>query len=337
VTFYQSPVTLSHCRLTDTIAPKALYVVQTRFECEESEFGRISAQAVHSEHAVGRLSSCRFHDVLGNAIAARGSRLDVQGLSLLRVYDQAILAQQNSVVTARGGYAEDVSVVVASIDGSHVQVEDWSIGRVAMAGLAAYAGEPGGSPASIHASDVKFENERAVGTLVQPGSSVRLEGQAADTRAFEAERLSWREGIPTTIRPLDYRLGPSIWLAGYDIVSQDLEPGAPLQVTLYWYNSALQDRDYTVFLHIYNAAEEMVTGGDAMPRQNTYPTTEWRAGQMVEDQHVVPLDIPSGTYQIVLGMYHLGSGQRLPVYRPDGEPVADASILLDQRVRINEP
>jgi hypothetical protein len=337
VTFYQSPVTLSHCRLIDTIAPTALYVARTHFECEESEFGRISSQALHSEYAEGRLSNCRFYDVLGNAIAARGSRIDAQGSIMLRVHDQAILARQNSVVSARGGYTEDVNVVVASIDGSHVQVEGMSIRRLGMAGLAAYTSEPGASPASIHASGLTFDSEHVVETLVQPGSSVRLDGQAASARAFETERLGWREGITTTIRPLDYRLGPSIWLAGYNIVSQDLEPGEPLRVNFYWYTSASLDREYTIFIHIRDAAGEMVAGWDTMPRQNTYPTTEWQAGQMVDDLHVVPLDLPSGTYQIALGMYHLGSGQRLSVYRPDGEPVADASILLDQRFRVNEP
>jgi hypothetical protein len=203
--------------------------------------------------------------------------------------------------------------------------------------LAAYAGEPGGRPASIHASDVTFGSERSVQTLVQPGSSVRLEGQAANAKAFETGQLGWREDIPTTIHPLGYRLGPSIWLAGYEIASRELEPGEPLQLTFYWYASAPLDRDYTVFVHIYDAAGELVAQGDAMPRQNTYPTTEWQAGQIVDDRHVVPQNLPSGKVQIALGMYHLGSGQRLPVSRPDGELVPDASIYLDQHLYVNGP
>jgi hypothetical protein len=274
--------------------------------------------------------------VLGSAIAARGSRLDVRDLSLVRVYDPGILAEQNSSVVVQGGYAEDVSLVAVSSDGSHVRIEDTVIRRAGTAGLAAYAGGPGGRPASVHASGLTFADEHAVLARVQPGSSVRLEGQAIGAKAFDTDLLKWRGGITTTIRPLGYSLGTSIWLAGYDLVRPDLEPGEPLQFTLYWYAAAPLDHDYTIFVHLYDAAGEMVAGGDTMPRQGTYPTTAWQAGFKVIDPHLVPLDLGPGEYHIALGMYHLASGQRLPVLRRDGEPVADARILLDQAFRVKE-
>jgi hypothetical protein len=328
VTFYRSPVTLSHCRWLDTTAPAALYVAETEFECEVCEFGRVSAQALHIRYAEGRVSSGKFHDVLGNAIAARGSRIEVHDLSLVRAYDPGILAEQNSVVTVRGGYGEDVGVAVASSDGSFVWIEDALLRRVGTAGLVAYAGASG-RPASIHASSVTFENKRAVQSLVQPGSSVRLEGLSASTKPFDVDRLSWRQGITTTIRPLGYRLGPSIWLAGYTVVHPEIAPGDPLQVTLYWHNTAPLDHDYTIFVHIRDSANEMVAGHDTMPRQNSYPTTAWQAGQTIDDPHVVPLDLGAGEYQIALGMYNLANGQRLPVYGLDEKPLADATIHLD--------
>ena len=164
---------------------------------------------------------------------------------------------------------------------------------------------------------------------------MRLEGKAASARALDAGRLSWRQGITSTIRPLGYRLGAAIRLVGYDVASQDLAPGDPLQVTLYWHTTDSLDRDYTVFIHIRDASGETVAGWDTMPRQNAYPTTQWQAGQMVDDRHVVPLDLSPGEVHVALGMYHLASGQRLPVYGPDGEPVADDTILLDRSFRVN--
>jgi hypothetical protein len=335
VTFYRSPVALSHCRLLDTTAPVALYVTHTRFECEESEFGRVSAQAARVEHAEGRVKGCRFHDVLGDAIAARGSRLDVQDIRLLRVYDQGILASQNSMVTVRGGFCEEVGVAVASRDASHVRVEGVLIRQAWTAGLAAYSDGLEAGPASIHASGVTFESQNAVQAVVQPGNSVRLEGIPAATRELDTSRLSWRQSITTTIRPLGYGLGPAIWLVGYDVASRDLDAGEPLQMTLYWNATGALDRDYTVFIHIRDAAGELVAGWDTMPRANTFPTTHWPAGKVIDDGHVVPLDIPPGEYHIALGMYHLASGQRLPVRGPDGEPVADNTIVLGQEFRVH--
>ena len=78
----------------------------------------------------------------------------------------------------------------------------------------------------------------------------------------------------------------------------------------------------------------MVAGWDTMPRQNAYPTTQWPLGPVIEDRHVVPLDLPAGEYHVVLGMYHLATGQRLPAYGPDGMPMAGDAILLDAGFRI---
>jgi hypothetical protein len=335
VAFYRSPVTLSHCTLIDTLAPAALYVTHARFECEACEFGLASAIALSGEYAEGRVSSSRFYDVLGHAIAARGSRLDVQDVSLLRVYDHGLLARQNSVVTVRGGRAEDVGLALASSDASHVQVEGVVIVQAWKAGLAAYASEPGGEPASVHASEVTFESEDAVQALVQPGSSVRLNGSAIGARELDAHRLSWREPITATIRPLGYRLGSAIQLVGYDIDRPLVAPGDPLHLTLYWHAIDSLDSDYTVFIHVLDAGGEMVAGGDAMPRQNAYPTTQWQPGPVIDDRHVVPLDVPAGDYHVVLGLYHLASGQRLPVYGPDGAPVAGDAISLDAGFRVD--
>jgi hypothetical protein len=259
----------------------------------------------------------------------------VEGASLMRMYDQGISAGQNSVVTVRGGRAEDVGLAVASADASHVQVEGLFIKQAWTAGLAAYTGQSGNGPASIHASEIAFESERAVQALVQPGNSVRLDGVAAGARELDVQRLSWRQGVTATIRPLGYRLGPAIWLAGYHVDTLDLAPGEPLHMTLYWRSIASLDRDYTVFVHIRDAADEMVAGWDAMPCQNTCPTTQWEAGHVIDDRHEVPLDLSAGDYYVALGLYHLASGERLSVYGPRGEPVAGAAIVLDQGFRVN--
>jgi hypothetical protein len=334
VTFYRSAVTLSNSAFLDATAPAAFHAAHTRFVCEESEFGRISAQALRSEYAEGHIQGCRFHDVLGTAISAQGSRLHVRSVSLLRVYDPGVLATQNSVVTVDGGRSEDVAIALASSDGSHIHVEDAVIQQAWRAGLAAYTSGLGVGPASVHAEGIVFESEDAVKSLVQPGSSVRLERVAAATRELDVEGLTWREQTTTTIRPLSYRLGPHIWLVGYALDTDDLAAGEPLQLTLYWRSTAALDGDYTVFVHVRDRAGETLAGADTMPRDNAYPTTAWPAGPVIDDRHLVPLNLPAGEYRVALGMYDLASGQRLSVRDSDGERVADDAILLDLGLRI---
>ena len=306
VTFYESPVVLAHCRLLDAVAQAALHIVRTRFECTDTEFGYISDNALRGDFAEGRIERCTFHDVLGNALDVSGSHVDVRDVSLLRVYDQGISAGQSSIVTVQGVRAEDVGTVVASSDMSFVHVQDVHITQAWTAGLAAYTGEMGYGPASIQASGVVFQDDDAIQTLAQRGSSVRLDGIATDTREFNIEGLRWRQAITATIRALSYELGAAIRLVGYDLVTRELAPGDSLQVVLYWRTPGELDRDYTIFLHVQDASGQTVTGWDTMPRENAFPTTEWPAGKVIDDTHVVslPSDIPPGEYHVALGMYY---------------------------------
>jgi hypothetical protein len=332
VTFYQSPVALAHCRLLDVIAQDALYVARTHFECADTEFGNVSANALHGDFVEGRVAHCAFHDVLGNALDVRGSRVEVRDVSLLRVYDQGISAGGNSVVVLQGGHAKDVGLVVASSDMSHVSVQDVQIASAWTAGLAAYTGELGYGPASIQASGIVFEDEDAIQTMAQPGSSVRLDGVAADARELDIAGLRWRSAISTTIRPVSYKLGSAIRLVGYDLVTDELAPGDALQLVLYWRTVDKLDRDYTVFLHVWDAAGQTVAGWDTMPRENTFPTTQWPAGQVIDDAHVIPLPagLSPGEYRLVLGLYYWPTGERLPAYGPEGDPLPNGTIVLER-------
>ena len=205
-----------------------------------------------------------------------------------------------------------------------------------IAGLAAYTGEMGYGPASIQASGIEFKDKDAIQALSQRDSSVRLEGMATEASEFDINELRWRQHATSMIRPLSYKLGPTIWLVGYDLVTRELSPGDPLQMTLYWRTRKEVDRDYTVFVHVQDASGQVVTGWDAMPRENTFPTTEWPAGQVIDDRRVIPLpeDIPLGEYQVVLGMYYRPTGERLPVYGSTGKSIPGDAIPLERRFSV---
>jgi len=336
VTFYESSVVLAHCRLLDALAGYALHIARSRFECAHTEFGYASAHALRGDFAEGRVEECMFHDVLGNALDVSGSNVSMQSIDLSRVYDHGISASRYSVVTLEGGRAEDVGVVASSSDMSHVHVQDVHVVQAWTAGFAAYTGEMGYGPASIRASGVVFDDQDAIQGLPQQGSSVRLEGAATDTSEFDVRDLRWRRQISPTIHALSYRLGPAIWLVGYDLVSTELPPGDSLQLMLYWRTHKKLDRDYTIFVHVRDASGQTITGWDTEPRENTFPTTGWPVGKVIDDLHAIPLprDIPSGEYQVVLGMYYWPTGERLPVYDPDGGPLPSGEIFLEQRFSV---
>jgi hypothetical protein len=125
-------------------------------------------------------------------------------------------------------------------------------------------------------------------------------------------------------------------MVGYDLPVEHATPGEALPLTLYWQASAKLGRDYTVFVHLLDATGEIAAQWDAMPRENTFVTTAWPVGEIVDDPHPVPLpeDMPPGAYRIALGVYDRSTGDRLPVYGADGEPVASDAVLLGQAVEV---
>jgi hypothetical protein len=336
VTFYDSPVVLSHCRFTDVLAQSALHIARTRFECVGTGFEFLSADGLRGDYVAGGVEGCTFHDVLGNALDLSGSYVSVRDLDLSHVYGRGISAGGRSVVSVKGVQVGDAAVALSSHGMSHVDAVDVDVRRIGTAGLAAYAGDTGYGPASIRASGVAFHDDDVIEALAERGSSVTLEGNPVESGEIDLSSLYWRESVVAPIRATRYRLGPDIWLVGYGLAERELAGRRPLELTLYWRAETAPDRDYTVFVHVLDASGQTIAGWDAMPRENAFPTTTWPVRRTVDDPHTVPLpgDMPPGEYRVVVGMYYHPSGERLPVSGPRGESVPDAAIVLAPALRV---
>ncbi len=90
--------------------------------------------------------------------------------------------------------------------------------------------------------------------------------------------------------------------------------------TLYWQALVSPSTDYTVFVHVRNQAGQVVAQYDRPPTGGLYPTSLWEAGEIIKDELNIPLgNLPSGQYQIMIGLYDLATGQRLAMAdSPDG-------------------
>lgn len=123
--------------------------------------------------------------------------------------------------------------------------------------------------------------------------------------------------------------GQEAILLGYD-VAETAVAGTSLPVTLYWQALEPDGRDYTVFIHLLNTNGELVAQADGPPQQNRYPTSIWEAGEQIKDEHQVtlPTDLPPGSYQLTVGLYHLESGQRLPIQSATNPVQPDDRVIL---------
>ncbi len=117
-------------------------------------------------------------------------------------------------------------------------------------------------------------------------------------------------------------------LLGYDLEGQG-EPGATLQLTLFWESLASMAEDYTVFVHLVSTDGKIWGQRDSQPVTGFYPTSLWIPGEFVRDQIDLPIsdEAPTGEYDLVVGMYHPGTGRRLPVLNSAGKIVGDSTTL----------
>jgi hypothetical protein len=120
--------------------------------------------------------------------------------------------------------------------------------------------------------------------------------------------------------------GERIVLLGYD---RELLEGK-LQLTLYWQAERLLDRNWTIFVHLLDGTGALIAQHDSQPREGHYPTSVWDQGEVVDDHHrLAPsVDLPDGDYQVVVGLYSVESGERLPVLDSEGNPVGDSIPLI---------
>ncbi len=120
--------------------------------------------------------------------------------------------------------------------------------------------------------------------------------------------------------PLSVELGGLVALRGYGLYDARARPGDIVRLALYWEALAPLEKDYTVFVHLLDAAGSPRTQQDGPPGGGYRPTTSWAVGEEIADHRglLLPEDIPAGTYQLAIGLYDGATGERLPVEQVPG-------------------
>lgn len=147
----------------------------------------------------------------------------------------------------------------------------------------------------------------------------RVSEQSVEIARLVVEPRAAIESPGKIAHPVDFRLGESIHLVGYDLPITNYRAGDQLPITIYWKAEQPVNRNYVAFLHLLgselNTAQNNFLWGqiDRIPRDGAYPTTAWQPNQTVADPYRVPIapNAPAGKYKIEVGMYEVATGARL--------------------------
>ena len=117
---------------------------------------------------------------------------------------------------------------------------------------------------------------------------------------------------------------------GVTLVGHRLTAASPqeLRLNLLWRADAEIEADYTVFVHL-TRDDAILDQDDSLPAGGYYPTSLWRVGDIVSDEHTLALPEPydPGKHKLVVGFYQLETLHRLQVLDEAGKPVSDHVII----------
>ena len=111
------------------------------------------------------------------------------------------------------------------------------------------------------------------------------------------------DSLPAPREPvsaLSATFADNIRLIGYDL---GVASADRLTVSLHWEAASDVLRDYTVFVHLLSAEDELVAQNDSPP---PLPTGLWVPGPIVVSTHnlEMPADLDPGIYSLRIGLYH---------------------------------
>lgn len=163
---------------------------------------------------------------------------------------------------------------------------------------------------------------------------VVLRDYAAAMVFYRDDQNNWRDqavdrDLNVRLAPLPTTFSEPVVLERIELASQRVKRGDALAAILYWRVTGRIGKDYTLFVHLIDANGRRVDGIDSPPRGGDPPMTLWRAGDVVSDGIVLPIDpaIAPGEYSIEIGLYDAETMRRLDIVDATGQPITDKLAL----------
>ncbi len=120
--------------------------------------------------------------------------------------------------------------------------------------------------------------------------------------------------LPAVDHKVAAQFDEGITFYGFDL-ADELTTDSDIPITLVWQADQTVTVDYTVFVQLLDERGNLVGSGDGRPVDNQfYPTTFWRAGDVIVDDKLIKLnsaELEPGTYMIAVGLYDASSQRRL--------------------------
>ena len=122
--------------------------------------------------------------------------------------------------------------------------------------------------------------------------------------------------------------GEQMALLGYDVSGTVANAGDTINLTLYWKAQDDLEINYQVFTHVFGP-DGLVAQSDKL-NPGDFPTGRWPEDKYVRDEHqiLLPADLPTGQYKVVVGAWVQNDGWRLPLLDEQEQQLGDSFPLF---------
>ncbi len=124
------------------------------------------------------------------------------------------------------------------------------------------------------------------------------------------------------------------WERGVELrgwrLNSSLQPGSQLTLTLTWHALEYVPRDWTIFVHLVDADEQLGAEDSRRPHDGAFPMPRWTPGDWVETVHPLwlPPNLPAGRYELRVGLYQPEQqGRRQYTRTANGDPLNTFAVL----------
>jgi 4-amino-4-deoxy-L-arabinose transferase-like glycosyltransferase len=175
-----------------------------------------------------------------------------------------------------------------------------------------------------------YEDYRQYLSLLPVGSTIAVQEGSLERGDLEKEARLLYITFTATATTVPSGGPEARFEKGLTLVDHRLDAVSPreLRLSLLWRAEAEIGADYTVFVHL-TRDDVILAQDDSLPAGGYYPTSLWRVGDIVDDEHTLALPGPydPGKHKLVVGFYQLETLHRLQVLDEAGKPVSDHVII----------
>ena len=86
--------------------------------------------------------------------------------------------------------------------------------------------------------------------------------------------------------------------------------------------------DETLFVHLVDPSGQLIAQADGDPLRQLFPLSACQPGELIHDIRYLPWPTTAGLYTVHLGLYNRATGERLPAFDSQGQPLPDNAVTI---------